>query len=705
MTNTNYSAQVVHGEYYPHIDGIRALAVLPVMFFHILATLCPGGFAGVDVFFVISGYLITGGILRDLKSNRFTIRNFYYRRIRRIMPAYFALIAGVFVAGCTLYYDAPLTLLSSAVISGTLFVANFHFWNMAGDYFAPALHTQALLHLWSLSVEEQFYLFIPLLCATIYKFRRRLVTPALALLAVLSLSGSIYAVMNGKQDNAFYLLHFRAWELLAGSLLATLPVLGSPRRVGVAKGETGSPLPASHSRHAFLATVGLLMVLITYAVISSKTPFPGAAALAPVIGTTLLIRYGQSGWVSRLLSCRPLVLTGKISYSLYLWHWPVIVFWRYAVYDDLCFYDYIGMFCLSLLLGYLSWKFVELPVRTSPLWTMRRAFVFTAAGIAFLVTLGCECMYYRGWPTILHPNANEVTLIQPRQDPLLRSIIVGVMRRVGSTIGHKFKVVTDHDSTLSADAPFANEDGRPSIGNSGQPKIFLLGDSHAGSLRYGLGALLQEKSMAGYDGSHSDADAYDLRLPDTQSALSKLSELSSVSHVILAQMWAREYFRKRGRYQDYEIMFAQFEEFALHIKSLRKTLLIATDIPYYPYPPAETEARSRIITPRQVNIILESRQQSEVEYDRVQREINSRLEVICKKTGAVLIPLHLAFKQDDHYVPFEEQGGKTVPLYSDTDHLTRAGSLRAARFIMPYFFPKRTENNRLLGAVDVGVAP
>ena len=228
QSSSEYSSKAIHGEYYPHIDGIRALAVLPVVLFHILAVLCPGGFAGVDVFFVISGYLITGGILRDLAKDRFTIRNFYYRRIRRIMPAYFAMIIGVFVTGCALYYATPLIYLSNAVTAGTLFLANIHFWKMGGDYFAPQLHSQALLHLWSLSVEEQFYLFIPLLCAIIWKLRRRMIAPVLALLTILSLAGAIYAVMTGKQNAAFYFLHFRAWELLAGSMLAMMPAIAPP---------------------------------------------------------------------------------------------------------------------------------------------------------------------------------------------------------------------------------------------------------------------------------------------------------------------------------------------------------------------------------------------------------------------------------------------------------------------------------------------
>ena len=462
MTNANYSAKVIHGEYYPHIDGIRALAVLPVVLFHLMATFCPGGFAGVDVFFVISGYLITGGILRDLKNDRFTIRNFYHRRIRRIMPAYFVLIAGVFAAGCMLYYATPLILLGDAVVAGTLFLANLHFWMVTGDYFAPQVDSQALLHLWSLSIEEQFYLFIPLLCAVIWKFRPRLVRPVLALLAVASLSGAIITVMVGKQDNAFYFLHFRAWELLAGSLLATLPAISTipvaPQlrkdaslatdiepSIATRRREASASL---ERRHALLATVGLLIVLISYAALSSKTPFPGAAALPPVLGTALLIRYGQNGLASRLLSCRPFVLTGKISYSLYLWHWPIIVFWRYAAYDHLFFYDYIGMVLLSLLLGYLSWRFVELPVRTSSAWTMRRSFVFAAAGVALMVSLGSACVHYRGWPTILHPEANEAAYRPPPRDPFVFARALGILRHLGSATGHDFPAAVEHEQVF-----------------------------------------------------------------------------------------------------------------------------------------------------------------------------------------------------------------------------------------------------------------
>ncbi len=687
-----YSARVIHGEYFPHIDGIRALAVIPVVLYHVLASLCPGGFAGVDVFFVISGYLITGGILRDLEKERFTIRNFYYRRIRRIMPAYFAMIAGVFAVGCALYYAAPLVMLGDAVTAGTLFVANLHFWMLDGDYFAPNLHSQALLHLWSLSVEEQFYLFIPLLCAIIWKFRRSMVAPVLALLALLSLAGAIYAVLHGKQNNAFYFLHFRAWELLAGSLLAMLPATTSTVAENVSQHPQTTSNPVFSQTQTFkqflLAPLGLLLVALTYVCISAKTPFPGLAALPPVVGTALLIRYGRSGWVSRLLACRPFVAAGKISYSLYLWHWPVTVFWKYAVYDQLYAYDCLGMFLLSLLLGYLSWKFVELPVRTSTFWTLRRSFAFAASGIVLLVALGTACVCGKGWPTVLHPKANEVACTSEIRDPFLAARTFGVVRRIGLAIGYDFKFVTRCSRTVME----GGGDGSSMIGSSGQPQVFLLGDSHAGSLRYGLDYILQEKKLTGYAVSCSSIDMFNLSLPESQAALKKLAEWPQATRVVLAEMWTRSLARQD---RPHDHVYTRLAEFALRVKAMNKTLFIATDIADFPHLAQDVEAQSRIVgAPRRIGIVQTSRQQSGADYDRRQGEINRNLEEVCRKTGAILLPLHLALKQDDRYVSCDVQDGHFVALYRDTNHLSMEGSLRAAQFIMSYLFPELSSPNQ-----------
>ena len=694
VTNTNYSAQVIHGAYYPHIDGIRALAVLPVVFYHILAALCPGGFIGVDVFFVISGYLITRGILRDLEHGRFSIRNFYYRRIRRIMPAYFTLITGVFAAGCMFYYASPLIFLGDAVASGTLFLANFHFWMIASDYFSPQLHSEALLHLWSLSVEEQFYLVIPLLCAGIWKVSRRLIAPIFTLLAILSLTGAIWAIMADKQSIAFYFPHLRAWELLAGSLLAMVPLVMVPA-IKSRKNEslkasptvTANQSSASFStsrKHTLLAAVGLLLVLTSYLTVSSTTPFPGLAALPAVIGTVMLIRYGYSGWVSRLLSCRPFVFIGKISYSLYLWHWPVIVFWKYVVYDQLYAYDYIGMFSLSLLLGYLSWRFVELPVRTSSAWTMRRSFTFAGWGIALLVVLGSACVYYQGWPTRINPEANQFKQVPPRT-PFFEARARGLIRRAGSFLGQDWcstrLPVRYHELAFAS-----GEDATRHIGNLGEaPEIMLVGDSHAGSLQYGLDISLRDLGIGGRVVGRSATQMFNLNNSECQRALDQIQAFPTIKKVILTQYWFL--YLVQSDSSEKASFYQQLEEFARHIKALDKTLYILTDNPSLNVSSSDIAAKMQIVEPRWVEPHWDGRQSQE-EYLGMQGEINARIKEICHETGAVFVPLHLSLLEDGFFPAFMEKNGAVFSLYRDSHHLSLHGSLRSARALLPCIFPE-----------------
>ena len=674
LSNHNYSARVIHGDYYPHIDGIRAIAVLPVLLFHILAALCPGGFAGVDVFFVISGYLITGGILRDLKNDRFTIRNFYYRRIRRIMPAYFAMIVGVFVTGCALYYATPLVYLGDSVAVSTLFLANVHFWALGLDYFTPDLHSQVLLHLWSLSVEEQFYLLIPLLCAVLWKIRRYLVAPVLTLIAILSLISAIHAVMIGNQNDAFFLLHFRAWELLSGSLLAIIPTVTHKVPDATFRAKKWQSL---------FAITGLLMVVVTYAFVTSSTPFPGAVALWPVIGTVLLIHYGRSDPVGRLLSWRPFVAVGKISYSLYLWHWPVTVFWRYATYNQLRVYDYLGMFFLSLALGYLSWKFVELPVRTSPAWTMRRSFTFASAGIICLITLGTACTYFKGWPTVLHPRANAWA---GSPNPFFEGRVQNVIRRA----------VTSHQSSRKRKALallWGWSNGGCNIGAPGNPELFLIGDSHAGTLRYGLDAVLRDRNIACYSINWSSAPLFNMKFHLSQLVLRELDTLPQVSTVILAERWFLYCDSSKYKPENIEAVYTQLEEFSTYVISKGKRLLIVGDVPNHKWALADIAARTNIIAPRKMEPEWLSLQQTEEEYSRMQGYIDTRLEEICKKTGAVFVPLHLALKKNSCYIYFDPKNEKPFPLYTDANHLSSEGSLRAAQFMIPRLFPESVRNS------------
>lgn len=654
--------------YFPHIDGIRALAVLPVLLFHVFEKACPGGFAGVDVFFVISGYLIIGGILRDLERGSFTIREFYHRRIRRIMPAYVALVVGVFASGCAIYYAIPLVHLADASVMSTMFSANLYFWKLGNTYFAPDAHGNPLLHLWSLSIEEQFYLVIPLLCGLLWKLRRGWVAPVLAILAVLSFSIALSAVGTGKGNSAFYLLQYRAWELLAGSLLAMWPAKvpeSMPNTTGILV--------------TLLSSAGLAMVMVPYAVLSSHTPFPGLAALPSVLGTALLIRHGQAGWVGRFLSWRPFVATGKISYSLYLWHWPVSVFWRYAAYNDLNAYDYAGMVLLSFLLAYLSWRFVELPVRTSPAWTLRRTFAFAASGILVLVSLGTACVFGRGWPKLLHPGPNAFVAAATRQEAqFIESLVRAKVHRLGSLVGLDLMRYEPIPAALDSTGDFP-------IGLPGKPELLLVGDSHAAVLETGMDACLRRSGRSGFAMSRPSKDLFYLEGAEATEVLALLARQPEIKKVVLAEYWSSPVARPNRGSAD-ESMFDQLESFSNRIREMGRTLFIVTDVPIRDYAPNDIAARTRIIPPRSVKASWDL-QQSEQEYDRQQGEINRRLRAVCSRTGAVFVPVHLEFKKNNHYIAFDKKDGVLISLYKDRHHLSREGSMQAAPFIMSYLYP------------------
>ncbi len=683
--HSNYSTRVIRGDYFPHLDGIRALAVLPVVLFHILPGLSPGGFVGVDVFFVISGYLITGGILRDLANDRFSLRGFYHRRMRRILPAYFVLVAGVFAAGFILYYATPLKFLGDSVAASALFLANFYFWMLGGDYFAPQLHSQALLNLWSLSVEEQFYLFIPLLCAGIWKFSRRRLAPVLALLAVLSLVGAIRAVLIGKPSNAFFLLHFRAWELLAGALLAWLPRVASmsrnhcphaPAAVTAAKAVPARP-PKLVA--ALPAAVGLLLVLLPCITYSAQTPFPGAAALPPVLGAVLLIHYGPTGWASRLLTWPLLVQTGRMSYSLYLWHWPVVVFWRYATFDQLLGYDYVAMFLLSLLLAFLSWKFVELPFRSSGFWTRRRTFAFASAGITLLVALGTACVAAQGWPASLHPAANAMTCDDPRR-PFVAAASRLVLRHAGISLGDAWDSL-DIAERRQAFALAATKAAPTSVAPP-PPAVFVMGDSHASVFLDGFDVVLGQHGLAAQCAGHTATIMFDLESQVCQDALRKLQQFPAIEKILLLQDWSYQLHQSPTP----EVLYQHLEQFALHARGLHKSLYIATDNPVRDFSPADLAARMRIIKPRHPDAKWDGRQ-SVSDYNRMQGNINQRLAELCRRTGAVLLPLHQALAKDGCFPAFADQHGTLIPLYRDDNHLSFYGSQMAAEFIFPRLFP------------------
>jgi len=331
--------------YRADIDGLRAIAVLAILLFHVGVDGFGGGYVGVDIFFVISGFLITTIIVREIDAGSFSVARFYERRVRRILPALVVLIVATLAAGCLLLAPAQLEELAKSALATSVFASNVFFFTGTGYFDGPS-EAKPLLHTWSLAVEEQFYILFPWLLLLIAK-RWRLAPPVLGL-ALLSLVACV-VMTRLDASAAFFLFPFRAWELLTGAILA-LGVL---------------PQLESAGRRNAVAIAGLSLVLASVFVLEPSTPFPGYAALLPTAGTAMVIHAGSGGdsAVARALGVRPLVFVGLVSYSLYLWHWPIVVYAKQYLINEPTDLQAALIVVASLLLATLSWRYVEGPFR------------------------------------------------------------------------------------------------------------------------------------------------------------------------------------------------------------------------------------------------------------------------------------------------------------------------------------------------------
>lgn len=347
--------------YRAEVDGLRALAVVPVVFFHAGIAGFTGGFVGVDVFFVISGYLITAILAKEIAAGQFSTRRFYERRIRRIFPALFVMFAVCWIAAASLLMPHDFRAFARSVVASGLFSSNFLFW-AEGGYFDTAAELKPLLHTWSLSVEEQFYIFFPvLLHLLLTKVRRWKIV--LSGLFLASLAACVCYTIT-KPSAAFYLPMFRVWELLAGSFVAL--------SIGF--------VDITHSRaRAFAALAGVASIVWATLALNNATAFPGLYALFPSVGAALIIAYSNKTIVGTVLGAAPLVWIGKLSYSLYLWHWPILVFIRYYVMRDLTTGEKILAVSLAVVAAYISTRFVETPFRIRRFAPDKRSLFKTAA--------------------------------------------------------------------------------------------------------------------------------------------------------------------------------------------------------------------------------------------------------------------------------------------------------------------------------------
>jgi peptidoglycan/LPS O-acetylase OafA/YrhL len=369
------------------IQGLRALAIVPVVLYHASHNWAPGGFVGVDIFFVISGYLISGILLREMASGSYSIRNFYRRRALRIFPALYLVLLVCLVAGAGLLAPDQFRELGATIAGTATFSSNFLFERIS-DYFAGDSETKPLLHTWSLAVEEQFYILYPPLLYFGLKHLRKYLFHICAVLILASLSADVVTLLLKHTITAFYMTPYRAFELLIGCALTT----------------GGVPEVSAKRLRETLTALGLALIVGSIVLLNSNTPFPGFAALLPCLGAALIIHAGHNGTtaVGRALSTPVPVFFGAISYSLYLWHWPILVYLKHLALGEPTALQVVAALMISVVVAFLSLKFVERPLIKAKA-SNGLVFGLSAAAIAISVIAGTAIFLSHGVPQRFGP--------------------------------------------------------------------------------------------------------------------------------------------------------------------------------------------------------------------------------------------------------------------------------------------------------------
>jgi peptidoglycan/LPS O-acetylase OafA/YrhL len=663
LANQN-RAEAAGGRYRPDIDGLRAIAVLSVVLYHYRVPPFSGGFVGVDIFFVISGFLITSLLCADLESGRYSIVRFYERRIRRIFPALFALAIVTTAVALLVLFPSDLRRYGDSLLGMGLFASNFTFWGAAG-YFDVGAVRKPLLHTWSLAVEEQFYLFFPPLLFLLWRLGRRALFAIVALAVVASLALSIWAV-RAAPVAAFYLLPFRTWELMAGALLALRPIKVSANR-WILEG---------------LTAAGMVLIVTSVFAFSADTSFPGAAALLPCAGTALLICAGGGevrGVATRALAWRPIVAIGLISYSLYLWHWPLLVFARYLVFRDLSGVETTILIALSFVFAALSWRYVEQPFRAAH-GRFARKQIFYFAGVGTIVMLAGAGLTSIGGG------------LPQRFPPRVRAILDATSREQVQTPPGGIDNCPRRPATGAAAL-------KPCLfGVAGVPPTFLVwGDSHADMLRPALLGVAVQKRRAGWQFALPGCPPL-LQVKTSEirncrrfnDAVLRFANQPSISTIILAARWARDaegtlFGEEHGdtvflsddlarghAIQQNRFVFARgLERLVRTLSAQHKQVVIVASVPEISWAVPETMARVVLF-----HLDRDIRPTRE-EYRTRQAFVSKVLDHLHTRYGAQIIYPNSILCRGG-YCEVQQNG---VPLYRDADHLTAKG----ARLLKPLF--------------------
>lgn len=626
--------QTVHSTYRPDIDGLRAIAVLSVVAFHAFPNLFRAGFVGVDVFFVLSGFLISTIILQQLATDSFSFAEFYARRVRRIFPALLAVLVGSLVFGWVVLLPDEFQQIGKHVFAGTTFVSNLVLWNESG-YFDNAAETKPLLHLWSLAIEEQFYLLWPLLLAVAWRRRRR-VLPLACLVAGVSFLLNIESSMNDKVA-AFYSPLTRFWELMTGAVLAYVTI--HHRTLLDHHAQTRSVL-------------GFILLLVGFVVISPSWAFPGWSALLPTIGTALIVSAGPSAWLNRtVLANRPAVWVGLISYPLYLWHWPLLVWPKIASGELTSPVARVVLILVSAVLAWLTYRLVEIRVRKS---RTRRSLLLLLVpfGTVGIIALAAAL----GYVGSRHQGAELSRILASRLD--------------WSFPGHAFSRA-------------ASIDLRYFVAPAGQGRALFVGDSNMEQYAPRLDALLRNRPdalrTAVMVGNQRDCSLLKEIIEKKGRCDASLAELDALIRspqtqaVVLTASW-RSYADLLAAQTGYDNLLRFVSEVA-RTSRVYLVLNMPNGKELDPRNMFEGSRLTRLAVKDTRSIVFDT-----ARFDATFGAVHDKLRAIAKATGAIIVdPLDTLCK-DRKCSVFDSEGR---PLYLDEAHMTASYAARAATFLDP----------------------
>lgn len=615
--------------YRAEIDGLRALAVMPVILFHAGFEWFSGGYVGVDVFFVISGYLITTIIISEMAEGKFSIINFYERRARRILPVLFFVMAACLPFAWLWLTPSDLKDFGQSLVAASIFSSNILFWLESG-YFDTATELKPLLHTWSLAVEEQYYILFPIFLILLGIKRAVILLP---LVFVASLGAAQWGALN-EPSATFYLLPTRGWELLVGVFAAFYLKYNTYLK--------------SHAVNQIFSLLGFGMIVYSIVAFDETTPFPSLYALVPTIGTGLLILTAvPKTFVHHLLSVSPIVGIGLISYSAYLWHQPLLAFAHHRLLGELSDLFLITLCIASLVMAWFSWRFVEKPFRDKKKTNRKFIFCFSLVGVISFSIIGLFIHKQDGYFEYIH-----------KINPLIKFGDIG-HDGFHSYVSDNF--IECENETLARNAGIWNGFLRCQQTQAGDPTIALFGDSHAEYLFLGIAEQSQKNAI--YLSRGGDAFLGEVT---HQYLIDHILETDEIDTILYSIYWSEKY-NKLGE----ENLERRVLDTLMTFKNANKKVVLVADVPDFIF-----DAKSCYF----INRFNEDKNSCSISLDdyQQQRTYLPMLNSLAEELDLELIDPKVLFCNDEECHMVKDH---TI-LYRDNDHLNIPASLMIGKFIV-----------------------